>query len=591
MSTNPPLSASERFAQLFPDPSTAAPSRAFWRRKPVVAIGVVALVVAVAIATTHVLSASGPDYQVATAQVRTIDAMLHGVGTIEPVSQATVAFPAAGTVAAVNVKVGDSVSSGQALATLSTQSLQQTLDQKQAALAQAQLTLSKALAGQSVSGVSGSGASGSSSSSPSFQSVGTRTSDVMLTAAASSGDPALAAAQQAVLTAQQKVDASLAAAASALSAAQSVCAGAGSTSTPANSRSTVGAAGPPPTTTTTPPPSTTAPAGGDVTACQAALQAVMAAQSAVNAAQHALANASTALDDLLGQRAAESTPAPGSQSGGASSSTGSAGTSPGASSSARGSSTGSSPTAADLAAYQSAVDAAASQVEVAQQAVNQATITTPIAGTVVAVNFGVGDTVTSASQTATVVVQGSGGYESSITVGVDQIPRVAVGDAATVTPDGSHKGLAAKVAAISVAPTATSPTTYLVVLGLVDPNAKLDNGSTGTTRIVTRRATKAVAVPTSAVTTNGTSHTVRILSGNSPKVVSVGVGVVGDTWTQITSGIRAGQQVVLADRSQPLPGSATNSANGATSSTTPLGRFTVPGGVTGGGLRGAGTGR
>ena len=70
-----------------------------------------------------------------------VDALLNGVATVEPVSQASVAFPAAGTVASVDVKVGDSVTVGQPLASLDPQSLTRRCTTKQATLAQAQLDL------------------------------------------------------------------------------------------------------------------------------------------------------------------------------------------------------------------------------------------------------------------------------------------------------------------------------------------------------------------------------------------------------------------------------------------------------------------
>ncbi len=41
---------------------------------------------------------------------------LDGVATIQPVAQADVAFPNAGTVASVDVAVGDAVTTGQQLA-------------------------------------------------------------------------------------------------------------------------------------------------------------------------------------------------------------------------------------------------------------------------------------------------------------------------------------------------------------------------------------------------------------------------------------------------------------------------------------------
>ncbi len=59
------------------------------------------------------------------ALARDVDAELTSVATIEPVSQAPVAFPAGGTVATVDVAVGvgDTVAVGQELASLDTAQL------------------------------------------------------------------------------------------------------------------------------------------------------------------------------------------------------------------------------------------------------------------------------------------------------------------------------------------------------------------------------------------------------------------------------------------------------------------------------------
>jgi HlyD family secretion protein len=610
-----PTRASDQFAALFPGERPEAEAPWWRRRRGALAVALVAIVLVVALMATQAFGSSGPGYRTAMVGDENVDALLTGVGTIEPVSQATIAFPVAGTVASVGVQVGDTVTPGQPLASLDTQSLQQTVDQKQAALAQAQLNLSKALSGQAVtggaSGGAGANASATGTSGATTQALHTGTSPrYVLTAA--SADPALAQAQQAVLAAQQKVDAAISTASSALTSAQTVCASISSTppsgsSTPAGSTTTTGPTDP--TTTTTPP----SPSSGDLTACQTALQQVLAAQNAVAAAQNTLVGASNALDALLAQRAASTPSAPtapsgstggsggsGSfaQGGGGSSSSGSAASGSGfAGTGARGSgSTSSAPSAADLASYQQAVDAATDQVAVAQQALAQATVASPIAGTVVAVNLTPGASVTSASSTADIVVQGSGGYEVSTTVGVDKIPHVHIGDTATVVPDGTHKSLTGKVASISEVPDANvSTTSYLVVIGLTDPNVALNNGATGTTTVVTDSAKSALAVPTSAVTTNGGRHTVEVLDGDTTRQVTVQVGVMGAEWTEVKSGLTKGQQVVLADASQPLPGSATSSSNGS-ATTNPLARLGAGGGfggfggagLGGGGFRGAG---
>ena len=60
-------------------------------------------------------------------------------------------------------------------------------------------------------------------------------------------------------------------------------------------------------------------------------------------------------------------------------------------------------------------------------------------------------------------------------------------------------------------------------------------------------------------------HTVTVLENGRTQEVPVRVGVVGATWMSITSGLTAGQEVVLANVKEPLPGSATSVAtnNGA----------------------------
>ena len=587
--TTSPTSAHERFSGLFGGPADTAdtadggsPRR---RRNRWIAAGlVVAVVAAFAVIVTR---GSGPHYRTATVATRAVAADLPLVGTIEPMTQASVAFPAAGTVASVLVHQGDTVTAGQPLASLDPESLAQTLHTKEAALAQAELTLSKALSGQSVGSV---GSSGGAVAQNASAGAGAR----IVFTNAPVPDPELAAAQQAVLDAQKKVDAAITAADGALANVDSVCA----------------AVTPTPSTT-----STTAPGGGDpYAACTQALTDASTAQHALSAAQKTLSSATKALDDLLQKRASTpptTTPTPpttrpgGSGSGGGAGSGGSSsgsdgataptGGGSGAAASAGGgfsgasSSRSSAPTAADLAAYQKAVDAATAAVQVAQQSVDQATISSPIDGTVVAVNLAPGQSVTAGSTTQNVVVQGAGGFEASVYVGVDSVSRVNVGQPAAVVPDGTHRTLTAKVASIGAAPdpSSTNTTRYVVFLALANPATPLSNGSTGSVSIVTEQAKHALAVPTSAVTTDGKVHTVRVLSGGTPKLRRIKVGTMGSAWTEVRSGLHAGDRVVVADLTEPLPSSATtNTTTGATTVQNGIGGIT-PGGFPTGGFNGA----
>jgi RND family efflux transporter MFP subunit len=246
-------------------------------------------------------------------------------------------------------------------------------------------------------------------------------------------------------------------------------------------------------------------------------------------------------------------------------------------------------TAADQYAAQQAVVAAEAEVTVAEQAIAQATIASPIAGTVEAVSLHVGDTVSGGSTTATILIVGAGGVEATTTVGVDHVRNVHVGQAAQVRPDGSAQPLSGRVIAISTTPVSTTGSAaYRVTIELDGDTSALGNGSTATASITTATTKATLAVPTSAVTTNGDAHTVTVLDGTTTKQVDVQIGAIGPTWTAITSGLTDGQTVVLADLHTPLPSAATTATNPTNRNPFGNGGGLPPGGLPTGGFPGGG---
>lgn len=517
-------------APLFPDET--APRRG---RRFAVALLVLAVVVAAALVGTSV--ASGDEEQrlvTAAAEVTDVASELHGVATLEPVVQAAVAFPADGTVATIDVAVGDTVALGQQLASLDVDDLTDDLHAAEASLAEAELALRRALDGESVDDVGG-----AVSAPASTDSAGT-TAEVVWAVAAQDAGTELASLQRAVLDAQQAVDAALQASEAAMAAADEVCADGGATTT--------GAAEDGATTTTTVGPSTDDAA---VDACRTALEQVRTAQQTTAAAQAQLAAASDALDQYLL-----------TQTGASGSGSGSAGAG-GAISGGSGDSTStSSPSAAELVALQQRVDAAALGVAAAQQAVAQAAVVSPIVGTVVAIGFDVGDDVTAASATQTITVQGDDGMEAVTTVALADVASVAVGQPATVEPDGSDDVVVGEVVAVAAVPDDDATTTsYRVTIGIADGADELGNGTTGSVSIVTDEVRAALAVPPSAVTWSDGRALVQVVADGESSTTTVEVGVVGTEWIEILDGLEEGDLVVLADAAEPLPGSATDTTS------------------------------
>jgi multidrug efflux pump subunit AcrA (membrane-fusion protein) len=552
-----PLAADAQADAIFGSNGASLTRSTSRRRKRWVGVAAGALIVVlVALLATRALGAETQHYQTGIATTRDVVSTWDGVVTIEPKSQASVGFPVSGTVATVDVREGDTVEVGQTLATLDESALNETLHQKESALAQANLTLSRALAGEDV-GASGAPGGSDGSAAPASGDNGANQVPSAPSGGASTPDPQLAQAQQAVLQAQQQVDAALAASSTALASANTVCAAGGQVDGSSGSV-----------------------AASDVTACESALQQVLELQQATAQSQTNLANVSRSLDALRLEQSAAST-------GAESSTTGTGGTAPTGSTS----STGSSPSSADLAKYQAAVDAAAVDVVAAQQAIGQATIVSPIAGTVTSMGLAVGNEVSSGSSTDTIEVVGTGGYEATTVVGVDDVADIEVGQAATVVPDGVGRRIAGEVVAISISPVedATS-TSYRVTVALKGATDDLRIGSTGSVAIITERADRVITVPTSAVIAGANRSTVRVLDGSDVETVTVDVGIIGSSWTEIRDGIETGQRVVLADLDEPLPSAATDAGNGNQPGAGA--GFGPPGGFPGGGgFRGNFSGR
>ena len=530
-------------------------------RTRTIVIAIVVVVVVGGLATAAIaFTSSGPHaYRTAIATTGSVTRELRGTGTIQPVSQATVAFPIAGTVSSVDAKLGSEVATGAPLATLDTTSLESEVLSKQASLANAQLNLYKALHGDAVTGGGGTGGNGSSGRTP--------TTDAVTTAAVSNN---LTDAAQAVAAAQHAVDIAMAAVDDALAAADSACGqkagpqprhggpsgGTGRTGPPASTPPTSAKST---TTTTTTAPNAGSPSTGiGSAACQTAQQTLFSAQEDLAQKQQALGQAENAYGDALrssgGNGHSGGNGVNGRNGGNDSANAGLGG------GSGSNNSNSVSYSAEDLVSYQAAVDAAAAAVAAAQESVAQATITSPISGTVVALSLQAGEHVTAGSSTANVVIAGSNGYEIATSIGVNDITQVKVGDNAAVVPDGSLDRINGKVVFVGSPATSGSSTTYPVVIGLDGAPATLRNGAMATTAIdVATSRTDAVLVPTSAVHDVAGRHSVLVLKDGKTTTTAIEIGVVGAQQTEITSGIDAGQTVVLADIGAAVPSSNADS--------------------------------
>jgi hypothetical protein len=217
-----------------------------------------------------------------------------------------------------------------------------------------------------------------------------------------------------------------------------------------------------------------------------------------------------------------------------------------------------------------------------------ATLTSPTSGKVAAIGLKVG----ASSAGATITIVGTGTQQVQATVPLTQIALIKVGQPVRISADGVATKLRGTVTAIGLlSSTSGSTTTFPVTITFAAGSPPLFDGAGADVVITTGTASNVLTVPNSAIHSgvNG-SHSVSVDASGKTSVVQVKLGLEGTDVTEVTSGLKAGQQVVIADLSVGLPGSSTS-----TSTTTRfpgvVGGFGGAGGFGGGGgARPGGTG-
>lgn len=529
------------------------------------------------VAYAHTQSGSG-SYRTARVTVGDVDRTMALSGTITAAARRDLSFGASGTVRTIKVAAGDSVSSGDTLATLDPTSSRAAVIKAKATLAQARAQLETDQASQASTVTDAT--TPSSSSAPSTSSTPSASTPTATPTATAPSDNAgtktskdLAAALKRLGAQQAAVTATQTAASDAISSARSALAAQQEACTAAEAPAPDVPADDDADGDDTSASGDDAAAQGVPDGCATALDDVQSAQAAVSDQQDALQKAlqdlsatlTTAVKGIGDTTATPSTTKPTAtptdSTGGSPSGSSGTSSSKDDSASGNGSATGTSAgagsgggtvTAATLAKDQASIDTAAAQLTEARRELASATLTAPFGGEILSVSVAKGDSV-GASDVA-VVIAGDGGTTVTTTVTLDQVDAVRTGQAAVMTPVGASRAVAGTVSSLGLLPGTTTDSTtatYPVTIDL-DTDVAAPEGSAVSIQLVVGTAEKALTVPSSAVSTNGRS-TVTLLTDGEPVVTPVTVGVVGATRTSVTDGLEKGQVVVIADLDAALP--------------------------------------
>jgi HlyD family secretion protein len=103
---------------------------------------------------------------------------------------------------------------------------------------------------------------------------------------------------------------------------------------------------------------------------------------------------------------------------------------------------------------------------------------------------------------------------------------------------------------VAVAPTGTNiqdVTNYYVTIVLNELDPRLKDGQTAQTSVIVSQLENVLVVPNGAIQQGGSTGVVSVLQPDgSQRQVQVQLGMVGDGVTQVLSGLREGQRVVVA---------------------------------------------
>lgn len=223
-----------------------------------------------------------------------------------------------------------------------------------------------------------------------------------------------------------------------------------------------------------------------------------------------------------------------------------------------------------------AIQSAEARLREARVSLEYTDIVSPVDGVVVSRNVSVGQTVAASFQTPVLFLVAADLTKMAVAASVSEadIGGVAVGQHATFTVD-AHPGtvFSGRVAQVRNAPvTVMNVVTYDVLVTAANEGLRLKPGMTANVAIVTARAPDAVRIPTSALRFRpppgafdgahaaqpapaGQVVWVRDDEGELRPVV-VTTGIADERWTEVTSGLEPGAEVVTAVARDPDEGAA-----------------------------------
>ncbi len=208
----------------------------------------------------------------------------------------------------------------------------------------------------------------------------------------------------------------------------------------------------------------------------------------------------------------------------------------------------------EITPNQAAIDVAEAGLTVARDNLAKTVLRTPIDGTVGSVDLEAGDAVTPGVAVMTVIpdapfqIVAEFSEADALKLQPGQPAVVSFDALPGTTADGTVTSVAllpTESASAAGQLTSSGVTTYSATITLDSAPEGAREGMSVSVVVTTQQVDDVVWVPTAAITTVGERSTVTVRDGEVDTVVDVTIGLAGDSGTEITSGVSAGDELVI----------------------------------------------
>ena len=204
---------------------------------------------------------------------------------------------------------------------------------------------------------------------------------------------------------------------------------------------------------------------------------------------------------------------------------------------------------------QNTVDQAQIAVKQSQLQLRQAQIVSPIDGVVTAVNLTVGQNASTGGSTPQVQVADLAHLQIVVDLAEVDIPTIKVGQPVQITLD-ALPDLALEGSVIGLSPAGTitqGVVNYPVTISLDNPPETVKAGMTASLNVITQQKDGVLLVPNRAIRSQGRQKVVTVLFEGQQIQVPVTTGMNNETMTEVTSGLKEGDTVLISGTTTAQP--------------------------------------